>query len=110
MDRNHEIILPLDDDRLQRLEQAGLSHHISEVEGKKALKVPLPQKNQRKFKKAFPKTVLNEQTGQVDNFPEDAAAMLLDTIIEHKTPEVMHLFLLKTYKPLAGRAPRQKVH
>jgi len=109
MARDYQIKILLDDEKVSRLQKAGLDTH-SEEEGKKTIKITLPQKNQRKFRKAFPQAVLNEQTGEIDNFPEDAATMLFDAVIEYKTVEVMHLFLLKSYKPLAGRVPRQKVH
>jgi hypothetical protein len=104
------ITIVLDDEKVKKLEEVGLANHISEESGGKALKVPLPQKNQRKFKKAFSTAILNDQTGEVDKFPEDAAALLFDSVIEHKTVEVMHLFLLKAFKPLAGKELRHRVH
>ncbi len=104
------ITITLDDEKVKKLEEVGLSNHITEESGGKAIKVPLPQKNQRKFKKAFPKAILNEQTGGVDKFPEDATAILFDSVREHKTVEVMHLFLLKAFKPLAGKELRHRVH
>lgn len=110
MARDYQIKILLDDEKVSRLQKAGLDIHSAEEEGKKILRVTLPEKNQRKFRKAFPQAVLNEQKGEIDNFPEDAATMLFDAVIEYKTVEVMHLFLLKSYKPLAGRVPRQKVH
>jgi len=110
MDRDYQIKILLDDEKMKKLQEAGLDIHSEEEEGKKLIKINLPQKNQRKFRKAFPKAVLNDQTGEVDNFPKDAATMLFDAVIEHKTVEVMHLFLLKTYKPLAGKPLRTRVH
>lgn len=100
----------LDDDKIKKLEEAGLGEHLTEVDGKKAITVTLPQKNQRKFSKAFPKAILNEQTVEVDDFPEDAANLLFDLIIETKTVEVIHLFLMQAFKPLAGRPLRTRVH
>ena len=110
MARDYVITIMLDDEKVKKLEEVRLSNHITEESGGKAIKVPLPQKNQRKFKKAFPQVILNDQTGEVDKFPEDAAAMLFDSVIEHKTVELMHLFLLKTFKPLAGKELRHRVH
>jgi len=110
MDRDYQIKILLDDEKMKKLQEAGLDIHSEEEEGKKLIKINLPQKNQRKFRKAFPKAILNDQTGEVDKFGEDATAKLLDAVIEFKTVEVMHLFLLKTYKPLEGRVPRQKAH
>jgi hypothetical protein len=110
MASDYLITIMLDDEKVKKLEECGLAKHISEQGGGKVIKVALPQKNQRKFKKAFPKAIFNEQTGEVDKFPEDAADMLFDSIIENKTAEIMHLFLLKAFKPLAGRELRHRVH
>ena len=110
MAQDYLINVFLDDDKIKKLEEAGLGEHITEVDGKKAITVTLPQKNQRKFSKAFPKTVLNDQTGEVEGFPEDAANLLFDVIIENEQMEVMHLFLVKAYNPLAGIPLRTRVH
>jgi len=110
MARDYLIKISLHDEKIKKLEEAALGNHITEVDGKKVIKVTLPQKNQRKFGKAFAKAVLNDQTGEVDDFPEDAANLLLDVVIENKTVEVMHLFLLKAFKPLAGKALRSAIH
>jgi hypothetical protein len=72
--------------------------------------VMLPEKNQRKFRKAFKDAVLNDQTGEVDNFPQEAADLLFDVVIENKSAEVMHLFLMKAFKPLAGKELRRAMH
>jgi len=110
MARDYLIKIFLDDEKAGRLKEAGLDDHITEVEGKKVVKVALPDKNQRKFRKAFPKVALNEQTGEVDDLPEDAADLLFDEVIENKTMEVMNLFLMKAFKPLAGKELRRAVH
>jgi hypothetical protein len=110
MARDYQISISLEDEKIKRVEEVGLSGHITEKGDNKEIRVTLPTKNQRKFRKAFPDAVFNDQTGEVDKFPEDAAAMLFDTVIEHKTLEVMHLFLLKAFKPLAGRELRHRVH
>ena len=100
----------LDDEKMRRLKEAGLDDHITEVEGRKVIEVTLPQKNQRKFGKAFPKAVLDDQTGEVDDFPEDTANLLFDVVVESKTVEVTDLFLMKAFKPLAGKELRRAVH
>ena len=110
MTDNYFITIFLDDERVKKLEESGLADHISETDAKRSLKVSLPQKNQRKFKKAFPHALLNEQTGKVDEFPLDAADLLFDAIIEFKTLDVMQFFLLKAFKPLAGKEPRRANH
>ena len=110
MARDYLIKIFLDDEKTKKLEEAGLGDHITEVGGKKVVEVTLPQKNQRKFGKTFPNAVLNDQTGEVDDFPEDAANLLFDVVIENKTVEVMHLFLMKAFKPLAGKELRRAIH
>jgi len=110
MASDYFITIMLDDEKVKKLDEAGLSNHITEDGEEKAIKVVLAAKNQRKFRKAFPEAVLNEQTGEVDKFSTEAATILLDAVIEHKTVEVMHLFLLSAFKPLAGRELRHRVH
>lgn len=110
MAKDYLINVFLDDEKIKKLQEAGLGDHITEVAGKKVIEVTLPQKNQRKFSKAFPKATLNDQTGEVVDFPEDAANLLFDVIIENKTVEVMHLFLLQAFKPLEGKPLRARVH
>ena len=110
MAQDYSIILLLDQRKTDRLKRAGLDGNITEVQGKKAITVMLPEKNQRKFRKAFKDAVLNDQTGEVDNFPQEAADLLFDLVIENKSTEVMHLFLMKAFKPLAGKELRRAMH
>lgn len=110
MAKDYLINVFLDDEKVKKLQEAGMGDHITEVAGKKIIKVTLPQRNQRKFSKAFPEVILNEQTGEVVDFPEDAANLLFDVITENKMLDVMHLFLMKAFKPLAGRPLRTRVH
>ncbi|MEE8300489.1 MAG: hypothetical protein V3R28_04210 [Desulfatiglandales bacterium] len=110
MARDYIVKIVLDDEKMKKVEEVGLGGHITEVGGKKVVKVALPDKNQRKFRKAFPETVLNDQAGEVDGLPEDATNLLFDVVIENKTVEVMHLFLMKAFKPLAGKALRSAIH
>ena len=100
----------LDDEKTGRLSAAGLDSHIAEESGKKLITVTLLQKNQRKFRKAFKDAVLDDQTGEVDNFPKEAVDLLFDVVIENKSTEVMHLFLMKAFKPLAGKELRRAMH
>lgn len=100
----------LDDEKTGKLSAAGLDSHIAEESGKKLIKVTLLQKNQRKFRKAFKDVVLNDETGEVDDFPQEAADLLFDVVIENKSTDVMHLFLMKAFKPLAGKELRRAMH
>ena len=104
------IKIVLDDEKAGKLSAAGLDSHIAEEKGNKLIRIPLFQKNQRKFRKAFKDAVLNDQTGEVDNFPQEAADLLFDAVIENKSTEVVHLFLMKAFKPLAGKELRRAMH
>ena len=84
MATDYIINVSLDDEKMNKLKEVGLDDQVTEAAGKKVVKVPLPDKNQRKFKKAFPQAVLNDQTGEVDNFSEDSADLLFDVIMENK--------------------------
>ena len=110
MAQDYSITLLLDQGKTERLKRAGLDGTITEVQGKKAITVMLPEKNQRKFRKAFKDAVLNDETGEVDNFPQEVADLLFDVVIENKSTEVMHLFLMKAFKPLAGKELRRAMH
>ncbi len=103
---DYTIKISLDDEKVKKLEEAGLGDNIKD----KVLAVTVPKKNKRKFVKAFPKAVFNDGTGEITEFPQEAADSLLETILEHKMMEVVHLFLLKAYKPLAGLEFRHNIH
>ena len=103
---DYTIKLTLDEEKVKKLEEAGLGGSIRD----KVLEVPMPQKNKRKFVKAFPKAVLNDGTGEITEFPQEGADLLVDTIAENKMLEVMHLFLMKAFKPLAGKEIRRSIH
>lgn len=106
MASDYTIKISLDDDKVKKLEEAGLGGSVTD----KVIAVPVPQKNKRKFVKAFPTAVLNDDTGEITEFPQEAADGLLETILEHKMIEVIHLFMMKTYKPVAGKEIRRSIH
>jgi len=85
MARDYLVEIVLDDEKIKKFGETGLGDHITEIDGKKAIKVTLPQKNQRKFAKAFSKAVLDEQTGEVQDFPEDAVNTLFDKRFKNRT-------------------------
>ena len=103
---DYTIKIMLDEEKIQKLEGAGLSGSIKD----KILAVPMPQKNKRKFIKAFPGAVLDDATGEITNFPEESVDLLIDTITENKMLEIMHLFLMKAFKPLEGKEIRRSIH
>ncbi|MBN2568998.1 MAG: hypothetical protein JXB42_06165 [Deltaproteobacteria bacterium] len=106
MAADYKIKIPLSDERMKKIEEAGLGGSIKD----KVIEVPMPQKNKRKFLKAFPGTECNEDTCEIKDFPDEAMDLLIDTIVEHKMLEVMHLFLMKAFKPLAGKEVRRSIH
>jgi hypothetical protein len=103
---DYTIKISLDDEKIQKIEGAGLGGSIKD----RILAVPMPQKNKRKFVKAFPNAVLDDATGEITDFPEESLDLLIDTIAENKMLEVMHLFLMKAFKPLEGKEVRRSIH
>ena len=44
----------LDDAKLKKIEAAGLQGNVADIDGKKAVQVPMSQKDQKKLVKGFP--------------------------------------------------------
>ncbi|MBN2539826.1 MAG: hypothetical protein JXB09_07235 [Deltaproteobacteria bacterium] len=106
MTADYTIKITLDDEKIKKLEEAGLGDSIKN----KIIAVPMPQKNKRKFVKAFPNAVLDDAAGEITDFPEESVDLLIETIAENKMLEIMHLFLMKAFKPLEGREIRHSIH
>jgi hypothetical protein len=98
----------LDADQEQKIKDAGLAEHILEIEGKKAVKVPLGDKEHKKLVKAFPD--LKFDAGDACVLPDPATKTLLDIITSSKTIDCMKVAILKLYNPLAGKELRSKIH
>lgn len=94
----------LDDERLKKLEAAGLQGSVADVGGKKAVQVPMTQKDQKKLVKGFPG--LEFDAGNACALPAEADEKLFNIVLEMKTPDVMKFAIMKLYNPLAGKAPR----
>lgn len=88
----------------QKLEGAGLADQIKDVDGKKAIQVPVSEKEHKKLVKGFPDLVFDASNACV--IPEKAETTLLDIICSMKTIDVMKVAIMKIYSPLAGKAPR----
>jgi hypothetical protein len=94
----------LDGAKLKKIEDAGLQGSVSEIDGKKAVQVPMSQKDQKKLVKGFPG--LNFDAGNACSLPAEAEDKLLNIVTEMKTLDVMKFAIMKLYNPLAGKAPR----
>ncbi|MBW1667227.1 MAG: hypothetical protein JRI79_07045 [Deltaproteobacteria bacterium] len=98
----------LDDEQLKKVEDAGLGEHVEEIGGKKAVKVAVGPKEQKKLLKAFPDLEFDSSNACV--LPDDAQQKLLEVITTSKTLDCMKVAIVKLYNPLAGKAPRSKVY
>lgn len=94
----------LDDAKMKTLEAAGLAGQVKDLGGKKAIQVPLGEKEQKKLAKGFPELSFDAANACV--LPPEAEAKLIDIIGQMKTIDVMKVAIMKLYNPLAGKAPR----
>jgi hypothetical protein len=94
----------LDDEKLKKIEAAGLQGNVAEIDGKKAVQVPMSQKDQKKLVKGFPG--LSFDTNNACLLPAEAEDKLVNIVTEMKTLDVMKFAIMKLYNPLAGKAPR----
>jgi hypothetical protein len=91
----------LDDEKMKRIEGAGLSDQIQEIDGKKAVQVEVNKKEQKKLLKGYPDLSFDASNACV--LPEGAESILMDFITDNKSLDVMKFAILKLYNPLAGR-------
>lgn len=94
----------LGDEHLKKIEAAGLKDNVVDIGGKKAVQVPMTQKDQKKLVKGFPG--LNFDASNACVLPAEAEEKLLNIVLEMKTTDVMKFAIMKLYNPLAGKAPR----
>lgn len=94
----------LGDEQLKKLEAAGLQGSVVDAGGKKAVQVPMTQKDQKKLVKGFPG--LEFDAGNACVLPAEAEEKLFNIVLEMKTTDVMKFAIMKLYNPLAGKAPR----
>jgi len=97
----------LDDEKLKKVEDAGLGDQVKEIEGKKAIQVDVSKKEHKKLVKGFPELQFDASNACV--LPEDAENTLMSLITELKTVEVMKVAITKLYNPLAGKGLRAKI-
>ena len=92
----------LDDEKLKKIEGAGLSGEVKEIDGKKAIQVEVTKKEQKKLVKGFPDLTFDDSNACV--LPEQGENTLLNIILELKMLDVMKVAIIKLYNPLAGRS------
>ena len=92
----------LDDDKLKKLEEAGLSAGVKEIDGKKALQIDVTKKEQKKLLKAFPDLTFDDSNACI--LPEEGENTLMNIILDIKMLDVMKVAIIKLYNPLAGRS------
>ncbi|MBU4462403.1 MAG: hypothetical protein L6247_00040 [Desulfobacteraceae bacterium] len=91
----------LDDEKLKKIEEAGLSGEVKEIDGKKAIQVEVSKKEQKKLLKGFPDLTFDDSNACV--LPEKGENTLLNIILDMKMLDVMKVAIIKLYNPLAGR-------
>jgi len=92
----------LDDEKQKKIEEAGLSGEIKEIDGKKAIQVEVSKKEQKKLVKGFPDLTFDDSNACV--LPEQGENTLLNIILDLKMLDVMKVAIIKLYNPLAGRS------
>jgi hypothetical protein len=102
----HFINVFLDAEEEQKIKEAGLDDKIIEIEGKKAVKVPVGDKEYKKLIKGFPDLEFDEENACV--LPEDAQKTLCDMIVTSESLDCMKVAIVKLYNPLAGKELRSK--
>jgi len=91
----------LDDEKLKKIEDAGLAEQVQEIDGKKAVQVGVNKKEQKKLVKGFPD--LNFDASNACVLPEEAENILMGFITDNNSLDIMKFAILKLYNPLAGR-------
>ena len=94
----------LDDDKLKKIEGAGLADQVQEIDGKKAVQVGVTKKEQKKLVKGFSDLTFDASNACV--LPEEAEKTLMGFITDNNSLDIMKFAILKLYSPLAGKAPR----
>jgi hypothetical protein len=102
---DYYILLFLDDEKIKKVEGAGLAGEISEIDGKKVVRVDVTSKEQKKLVKSFPDLIFDSSNACV--LPEQAENILMNLIVTMKTLDVMKGAIMKLYNPLSGKELRR---
>jgi hypothetical protein len=103
---DYYVNLFLDDEKMKKIEDAGLAGQIKEIDGKKAVQVGVTEKEQKKIAKSFPDVTFDSSNACV--LPEQAENVLFNFIAMMKTLDVMKVAIMKLYSPVAGKELRTK--
>ncbi len=98
----------MDDEKLKKIEDAGLAGEVKEIDGKKSVQVGLSKKEHKKLCKSFPDMATDASNCCV--LPEEAENTLLGFVTDMKTLDVMKAAIMKLYNPLAGKDIRSRMH
>lgn len=104
---DYYINIFLNEEKIKKIEEAGLTDEIRDIDGKKAVQVGVTGKEQKKLVKSFPE--LNFDSSNAGLLPEQAENILMDIIVSMKTLDVMKGAIMKLYNPLAGKELRTKI-
>ena len=94
----------MDDEKLKKIEAAGLADQVQEIDGKKAIQVGMNKKDKKKLCKGFTDVPFDSSDACV--LPEDAENTLVGIIADMGTLDVMKVAISKLYNPLAGKSIR----
>jgi len=97
----------LDDEKISKLGEAGLTGQIKEIEGKKAIQVLAGEKEQKKLIKTY--------NVQFDNknqtvLPKEGEDLLFKMVVDNKTTDIIKVFITVAHKPLAGKGLIRGMH
>ena len=105
---DYYINIFLDADKLSKLDGVGLAGQVQEIEGKKAIQVPVNAKEHKKLSKSFPDMAFDASNAAV--LPAAAEETLLGFVTSMKNLDVMKVAISKLFSPLAGKELRTKTY
>jgi hypothetical protein len=105
---DYYINIFLDDEKFKKIESAGLTDQVKEIEGKKMIQVAVNEKEYKKISKSFPDIIPDSSNAFV--LPEGAENTLMGFIVNMKSLDVMKAAIMKLYSPLAGKEIRTRIH
>ena len=101
---DYYVNIYLDDEKLKKIQAAGLAGEVKELGGKKAIQVGASKADHKKLVKGFPNLTFDASNACV--LPEPAENILLGFVVDLKTTDAMKFAIMKLYNPLAGKSLR----
>ncbi|NTW36060.1 MAG: hypothetical protein HGB17_08010 [Syntrophobacteraceae bacterium] len=101
---DYYVNIPLDDEKLKKIEAAGLAGEIKEIDGKKTIQVGMGKMDQKKLTKGIPGLAFDASNACV--LPPDSENILFGFVVDLKTCDVMKYAIMKLFNPLAGKPLR----